>query len=322
MSLDKVLVYAESEGDAASTATLEMLTKAREIAGSVDAFYAGPHGGAIAGDLGAHGAGKVHTVDPGDALPGAAVAAAVAELVGSEGYGAVLFATTYDGRDVSGRLAVRTDSPVISNAVGLSGDGGALSVETVIFGGTKVVQSAFRSGSTAIVLVRPKSFAAEPSGGAAAEVVSHALPDVGAAGTARVLAKHVEALEGPKLEDADIVVSGGRGLGSADGFKLVEDLAGLLGAATGASRAIVDAGWVPYSKQVGQTGKTVKPNVYIALGISGAMQHMVGMKNSKIIIAVNKDPEAPIHAIADLGVVGDVHKVVPALIDAIKARKG
>ncbi|MBX7160550.1 MAG: electron transfer flavoprotein subunit alpha/FixB family protein [Acidimicrobiia bacterium] len=322
MALDKVLVYAETEGDAASTATLEMLTKARELAGSVDAFYAGPHADAIAADLGAHGAGKVHTVDAGDALPGAPVAAAVADLVGAEGYNAVLFATTYDGRDVSGRLSVRADSPVISNAVGLALDGDALSVETVIFGGTKVVRSAFRSGSVAIVLVRPKSFPAEPSGGGAAEVVSAALPDVGAAGNPKILAKHVEELEGPKLEDADIVVSGGRGLGSADGFKLVEDLAGLLGAATGASRAIVDAGWVPYSKQVGQTGKTVKPNVYIALGISGAMQHMVGMKNSKIIIAINKDPEAPILAVADLGVVGDVHKVVPPLIEAIKAKQG
>ncbi|MFN8104509.1 MAG: electron transfer flavoprotein subunit alpha/FixB family protein [Acidimicrobiia bacterium] len=322
MALDKVLVYAETEGDAVSAATLEMLTKARELAGTVDAFYAGSGAAGIAGDLGAHGATKVHTVEVGDTLPGAPVAAALADLVSAEGYGAVLFATTYDGRDVSGRFAVRTDSPVISNAVGLAPDGDSISVETVIFGGTKVVRSAFRSGSVAIVLVRPKSFAVEASGGGAAEVVTHALPDAGAAGKTKVLAKHVEALEGPKLEDADIVVSGGRGLGSSDGFKLVEDLAGLLGAATGASRAIVDAGWVPYSKQVGQTGKTVKPNVYIALGISGAMQHMVGMKNSKIIIAVNKDPEAPIHAIADLGVVGDVHKVVPALVEAIKAKKG
>lgn len=322
MALNKVLVYAETEGEAPSGVTLEMLTKARELAGTVDAFYAGPHGEAIAAEVGAHGAAKLHTVDVGDALPGAPVAAAIAELVGSEGYEAVLFATTYDGRDVSGRLSARVDAPVISNAVGLSGEGDGLSVETVIFGGTKIVQSAFRSGGAGIVLVRPKSFAPESAGGGAAEVITHALPDVGAAGNTKVLAKHVEELEGPKLEEADIVVSGGRGLGSPEGFKLVEDLAALLGAATGASRAIVDAGWVPYSKQVGQTGKTVKPNVYIALGISGAMQHMVGMKNSRIIIAVNKDPEAPIHAVADLGVVGDVHKVVPALIDAIKAKKG
>ena len=139
---------------------------------------------------------------------------------------------------------------------------------------------------------------------------------------AKVLDHHVEEREGPKLEEATIVVSGGRGLGEAENYDpLVEELAKLLGGASGASRAIVDAGWVPYSKQVGQTGKTVKPKVYIALGISGATQHMVGMKGSDNIIAVNKDAEAPIFSVADLGIVGDVKKVVPKLIEALKAKK-
>ncbi|HLG92251.1 MAG TPA: electron transfer flavoprotein subunit alpha/FixB family protein, partial [Acidimicrobiales bacterium] len=171
-----------------------------------------------------------------------------------------------------------------------------------------------------IFVVRAKSFAAEPAGGAAAEVVPLEVPDTGARNAARVLERHVEERTGPKLDEADVVVSGGRGLGAAENFAMVEELARLLNGAPGASRAIVDAGWVPYAYQVGQTGKTVKPNVYVALGISGATQHLVGMKGAKNIVAVNKDKEAPIFSVADLGVVGDVHKVVPKLIEALKAR--
>ena len=155
---------------------------------------------------------------------------------------------------------------------------------------------------------------------AAAAVEALAVPDVGATGAAKVTDRHVEEATGPKLDEAAVVVSGGRGLGEASKYEMVETLAKLLKGAPGASRAIVDAGWVPYSHQVGQTGKVVKPNVYIALGISGATQHMVGMKGSKNIIAVNKDAEAPIFSISDLGIIGDVHKVVPKLIEALQAK--
>jgi electron transfer flavoprotein alpha subunit len=146
------------------------------------------------------------------------------------------------------------------------------------------------------------------------------VPDVGAEGAAKITERHVEERSGPKLDEAAVVVSGGRGLGEASKYEMIEQLAKLLKAAPGASRAIVDAGWVPYAYQVGQTGKTVKPTVYIAAGISGATQHMVGMKGAKNIIAINKDQEAPIFSIADLGIVGDVHKVLPKLIEALQAR--
>ena len=159
-----------------------------------------------------------------------------------------------------------------------------------------------------------------PTGAGSAEVETIAVPDTGAAGAAKLLNRHVEETTGPKLDEAAVVVSGGRGLGEAAKFELIEDLAKTLKGAPGASRAIVDAGWVPYSYQVGQTGKVVKPTVYIAAGISGATQHLVGMKGSKNIIAINKDPEAPIFSVADLGIVGDVHKVLPKLIEALQAR--
>ena len=169
------------------------------------------------------------------------------------------------------------------------------------------------------MLARPKSFVAEGVGGAAPQVELLELSDADSA-EGRITGSHIEEREGPQLGDAAIVVSGGRGLGSPEAYELVERLGKQLKAATGATRAIVDAGWVPYAKQVGQTGKTVKPDLYIAVGISGAMQHLVGMKDSKTIIAINKDPDAPIFSIADLGVVGDVHKVLPRLIEALEAR--
>ncbi|HEX5095399.1 MAG TPA: electron transfer flavoprotein subunit alpha/FixB family protein, partial [Acidimicrobiia bacterium] len=190
-----------------------------------------------------------------------------------------------------------------------------------IFGGMTLVDAKFTGAGPHLIAVRPKSFAAESAGGGAAAISNVGAADAGRAAEAKVLEKHVEEQQGPKLEDATVVVSGGRGIGAAENYApLVEELAKQLKGAWGASRAIVDAGWVPYALQVGQTGKTVKPKVYIALGISGATQHLVGMKNSDNIIAVNKDGEAPIFSVADLGIVGDVHKVVPALIEALKAK--
>jgi len=318
----KVWVFAEAVDDKVTTATLELLTKAREIGSSVEAIYSGSGDtSAIAATVGAYGATKLHVIDPGDGLPGQVAAAGIAALAGTEHPDVVLFAQTYDGRDALARLSVKLDKPVLTNGMSLSADGGALVFGTAIFGGVTLVDVKLTGDGPALIAIRPKSFAAEESGGGAAEVANVAAADAGRAAEAKVLARHVEEQQGPKLEEASIVVSGGRGIGAAENYPpLVEELAKLLKGAWGASRAIVDAGWVPYALQVGQTGKTVKPKVYIALGISGATQHLVGMKNSDNIIAVNKDGEAPIFSVADLGIVGDVHKVVPVLIELLKAK--
>jgi electron transfer flavoprotein alpha subunit len=319
----KIWVYAEptSEGDKPATSTLELLTKARELGDTVEAVYVGANADAMAGPLGDHGATKVYVADRGEALAGVVGAAALASLVEANQPDLILFAQSYDGRDAIARLSVKLDRPVLTNGTDLKLNGAKAVVGTAIFGGNTLVETEFEGPTPHLAAIRPKSFSAEPGGGAPAAIEQVGALDLGRAGEAKVLEHHVEEQEGPKLEEAAVVVSGGRGLGAAEAYEpLVEGLAKLLKGASGASRAIVDAGWVPYSKQVGQTGKTVKPKVYVALGISGATQHLVGMKSSDNIIAVNKDSEAPIFSVADLGIVGDVHKVIPKLIEALQAR--
>jgi electron transfer flavoprotein alpha subunit len=319
MALNRIWVYAEAADGKVAPITLEMLTKAREMGGTVEAVYGGGDADAIAETLGAHGATKVYaTGDLQGSTPGVPVASALAALIsGGEAPDLILFGTTYEGRDVAARLSVALDRPVVTNNTDVEVDGDAVIVTEPIFGGTKLVRTKITAAGPHVVLIRPKSFAAEESGGGAAEVTTIEVPDYG---TAKVSERHVEESSGPKLDEAAVVVSGGRGLGEAGKYQMIEDLAKALKGAAGASRAIVDAGWVPYNHQVGQTGKVVKPNVYIAAGISGATQHLVGMKGSKNIIAINKDPEAPIFSVADLGIVGDVHKVLPKLLEALQGR--
>lgn len=320
MTLGTVLLFAEGDASGPSALTLELATKARELAGSVEAFTLG-NGEAMAEALGAHGVGVIHDAgDVGDRLVGAHAAASLAQHVTEHAPDAIFFGQTNDGRDTAARLSVALDQPVMTNNVGAEVVDGHLVTEEPIFGGTQNIFTRWNSSGAALALFRPKSFEAEPSGGGAAEVRQVAAVEAGAAGAATVTGRFAEERSGPQLDDAAVVVSGGRGLGSAEAYDMVESLAGTLGAASGASRAIVDAGWVPYAKQVGQTGKVVKPTVYIACGISGATQHLVGMKGSKNIIAINKDEDAPIFGVADLGIVGDVHKVLPKLIEALNSR--
>ena len=318
--MTRTWVFVEETEEGPATVGLELLTKARGFGGELAAVFLGKGSEENLAVLGAHGAAKVFHMTPSDALPTAAAAAALADLAGSHSPDLILFGLTYTGRDVAGRLSARMNKTILSNATDISVEGETVTVTNEILGGTTLVDAVFENDPPYLVIARPKSFPAEPSGGGAPEIETVSLPDIGHAGSAIVTASHTEHLEGPKLEDAAIVVAAGRGIGTEEGFAVIEELASKLGAATAATRAIVDAGWVPYSKQVGQTGKTVKPDVYIAAGVSGAMQHLVGMKDSKVIIAINKDEEAPIFGVSDLGVVGDLHKVLPKLIEALGNR--
>jgi electron transfer flavoprotein alpha subunit len=312
-------VFCEESDGAPSPAALEALTKARTW-GDTQVFYVGAGNDDAYAALGAHGASKVHQIDTGDSFPAPLAAAALAELIGDSSDDVVLFSMGPTDRDVAGRLSARLGCPVLSNAVDIDASGEQVTVTNEILGGTTRVVTAATAGPV-LVVARPKVFAAEPGGAATPEVVAVPVPETGHAGSAAILERHIEESEGPDLEGAAVVISGGRGMGGPEEkWEPVTKLASLLGGAVGATRAVVDAGWVPYSLQVGQTGKTVKPDVYIACGISGAMQHLVGMKDSATIIAINKDPEAPIFSVADLGVIGDVHKVMPALIGALEAR--
>ncbi len=315
-----VWVYAEVTPDAPRSSALELLTKARSLGDDVAAVALGPGASAAVDALGDHGASTVYASDDetyADGL-GRPQAHALEALVRDHMPDLLLFSTSHDARDVAGRLQARLGCALMSNATDVTS---ADAAQTQIFGGSRVVEVALEGPAPRLVLVRPKSFAAEPSGGVATVVpVDVEIPDE--LRRARRLERHEEAASGPKLEEAKVVIAGGRGLQDPANFALLDELAAAIGgAAVGASRAVVDAGWVPYSYQIGQTGKTVRPEVYIAVGISGATQHVVGMKAAKRIVAINKDPDAPIFRMADVGIVGDALAVVPRLIEEIRARR-
>jgi electron transfer flavoprotein alpha subunit len=316
-----IWVYADVTPAGPSGAALELLTKARSLSSEeIAAVALGPGASDSAEELGRYGAAKVFAGDDAAFAEtlGRVGAHTLAKLVSEHAPALVLFSTSYESRDVAGRLQALTGSTLMSNATEVLD---ATHARTEILGGTKIVDVELKGPEPRLVLVRPKSFAAEETGGTA-KVIAVAAETPPGLRTARRVERHEESAGGPKLEDAKVVISGGRGLGGPERFDILEDLAAAIGdAAVGASRAAVDAGWVPYSFQIGQTGKTVKPEVYIAVGISGATQHIVGMKGARRIVAINKDPDAPIFQIADLGVVGDLFEVVPALAAEIRKRK-
>ena len=324
MAVGTTWIFAELGDGKPVPAVLELLSKARSLGGTVEAVAFGASAESAAATVGEYGATTLHAAaDPEyDRLVlGGPAADTIAALATERNPDLILIASTYLGRDVAGRLAAKLDVPVIANGLDVSANG-SVSIRSSIFGATQNVTTVFEGKKPAIALIRPKSFVAESGGGGAATVSPVAVPIAEQHKRARVLEHRTEAATGPKLEEAPIVISGGRGLGDAKNFEILEQLASLIGAAVGASRAVVDAGWVPYAMQVGQTGKTVKPSVYIAAGISGAMQHTVGMKGAKSIIAINRDADAPIFKLADLGVVGDALKILPQVIEEIKTRKG
>src|SRR5439155_17299255 len=318
--MPKILVYAEQSGGKPAAIALEILTKARDL-GAAEAVTLGAGAESAAAVLGKHGARTVYVNEDGafDEYVAEPQTDAVEALVQKASPDLLLFGFTPDSREVAGRLAARLDVGLISNAQDVQAVGGGFSAKVPYFGGARVATMQALN-SPAVVLLRPKSFEASEAGGESRVEKLEAAVGEGSK-RARIADRVQEAGEKVKLEEARIVISGGRGMGGPENFPLLEQLAAALGAAVGASRAVVDAGWVPYAMQVGQTGKTVAPSVYIACGISGAMQHSVGMKSAKVIIAINKDAEAPIMKIADLGVVGDALKIVPKLTEAVKAKK-
>jgi electron transfer flavoprotein alpha subunit len=329
MMRNSVLVFAESRGPDLRKVALEAVTAARALAeklggGEVHAVLAGPSGiAAKAAQLGQYGADVVFVCEHAAFLRYAreALAATIAERARS-GYRAVLLPFSAQGRDLGPRIAAKLDAPIASDVIELSAAGDSITVKHPGYA-NKVIITLSLSGSPVVLSLRPAAFTPKENARTArAETIAPAADP----GAERVVVREI--IEGAKgkldLGEAPVIVSGGRGLRAAENFKLIEELAAAFGnAAVGATRAVTDEGWRPHADQIGQTGRQVSPQLYVAVGISGAIQHLAGMRTSKTIVAINKDPEAPIFKVADYGVVGDVFEIVPALTAAVReAKKG
>jgi|SRR5215472_4139110 electron transfer flavoprotein alpha subunit len=316
----EVLILVDAADGAVRKSTLELLTAARSIGEPGAVVIGKPGTAAVKGTLAEYGAAKVYVAesDEFDDFLVAPKAEVLASVVAQASPAAVLVSSTPEHKEVAARLAFKIGSGVLTDAVTVNPDA---SVVQSIFGGAVTVQSKVSKGIP-VITVRANSVAPSPAPGAGEEVAVPVEMSE-AAKAAKVVDRVVEAKGSrPALTDASVIVSGGRGVGGAENFKIIEALADSLGAAVGASRAATDAGWVPHKMQVGQTGVTVSPQLYIAVGISGAIQHRAGMQTSKTIVAINKDPEAPIFELADFGVVGDLFTVAPQLTEELTKRKG
>ncbi len=324
--MSEVLVLVDHADGAVKKPTYELLTIAKRL-GEPSAVFIGAsaQGAEVAEKVKAYGAEKVYVVDDAQ-IKGFLVAPkaeALQQLAASihasgEGPAAILIPSTTEGKEIAGRLAIKLESGLITDAIDVAADG---TTTQSVFAGNYTVTAKVTHG-TPIITVKPNSAAPQESAGAGAVEEFAATVSDAAKGAQIVASQPRQASGRPELTEAAIVVAGGRGVGSQENFAVIEALADALGAAVGASRAAVDSGWMPHSYQIGQTGKTVSPQLYVANGISGAIQHRAGMQTSKTIVAVNKDEEAPIFELVDFGVVGDLHTVLPALTEQVNQRKG
>ena len=315
------LVFLEHHDGELQKDSLGVLGKAVQLGGDVAALVAGSGVEPLAAEAGRFGASKVYVADDPALeapLPQPRVDV-LAKLVAEDGINTVLFAATVLTADVAAGLAARLDAGLNWDLVDLAQEDGKLVGKRPALDDTVYVDVGWKT-EPRLALIRTGTFEpAETGGEAQVEKVEVALEDFST--QAKMVEQAHEESEGPSIEDADVIVAGGRGLGGPENFALVEELAKALGGAVAATRAVVDAGWYPYATQVGQTGKTVAPRLYIACGISGAIQHKVGMQGSNVIVAINKDPNAPIFEYADLGVVGDLHEIVPKLTELVRQRR-
>jgi electron transfer flavoprotein alpha subunit len=318
-----VLVFVEHHGGDVQKGSLGVLTKARALGGDVAAVLVGGGVRALAPEVGTYGVSTVFVAED-DALEPPLPQARVdvlAKVVRDGGYDTVLLANSVLAADIAAGLAARLGAGLNWDLADVVVQDGALVGKRSALQDSVYADVGWRSAPR-IALFRAGSFDAVPAGGGDPQVVDVAVELEEHSRVAKVVGQELEESTGPSIEDADVIVAGGRGLGGPENFTLAEELARALGGAVGATRAVVDAGWYPYAAQIGQTGKTVSPKLYVALGISGAIQHKVGMQSSNVIVAINKDANAPIFEFSDLGVVGDVHAIVPKLTELVKQRKG